>query len=104
MALTLAQVDAFTDRAFAGNPAGICILDGSVADSWMQNLAAEMNLAETAFLRKTAEGFNLRWMTPVAEVKLCGHATLASAHFACRSFSRHPLLYQKWNLDCAYGR
>jgi PhzF family phenazine biosynthesis protein len=76
------QVDAFTNRPFAGNPAAVCILPGPADVGWMQNVAAEMNLAETAFLyqQQEEEGFNLRWFTPVAEVELCGHATLASAH------------------------
>ncbi len=75
------QVDAFTDRPFAGNPAGVCILPEPAADAWMQAVAAEMNLSETAFLVRQPDGaFHLRWFTPAAEVKLCGHATLASAH------------------------
>jgi PhzF family phenazine biosynthesis protein len=80
MTLKLAQVDAFTDRAFAGNPAGVCVLNEKVDNAWMQNLAKEMNLAETAFLLKEDSGYNLRWFTPAAEVALCGHATLATAH------------------------
>lgn len=74
------QVDAFTDSAFAGNPAAVCTLTQKKEDSWMQNLAAEMNLSETAFIYKEGENFNLRWFTPSSEVDLCGHATLASAH------------------------
>jgi len=74
------QVDAFTDKPFTGNPAGVCILPGPKDDAWMQNVAAEMNLSETAFLLKEGEGFRLRWFTPAVEVELCGHATLASAH------------------------
>lgn len=74
------QVDAFTDTRFAGNPAGVCILPGPQADKWMQDVAMEMNLSETAFIYKQPEGFNLRWFTPAVEVDLCGHATLASAH------------------------
>ena len=75
-------VDAFADRPFAGNPAGVCLLEGAAADAgWMQSVAAEMNLAETAFLERRADGrFGLRWFTPLVEVDLCGHATLASAH------------------------
>ena len=80
MGLTIYQVDAFTDQMFRGNPAGVCILAERRDDSWMQNVAAEMNLSETAFLQKREEGFGLRWFTPVVEVDLCGHATLASAH------------------------
>ncbi len=74
------QVDSFTDRPFKGNPAGVCLLENKQAESWMQNIAMEMNLSETAFLIKSNEGFNLRWFTPKIEVPLCGHATLASAH------------------------
>lgn len=75
------QVDAFTSEPFRGNPAGVCVLDGEKDDRWMQNVAAEMNLAETAFLRTRSDGaFDLRWFTPSTEVDLCGHATLASAH------------------------
>jgi PhzF family phenazine biosynthesis protein len=74
------QVDAFTNRAFAGNPAGVCVLSKSVPDNWMQAIAREMNLSETAFLVPEGEIFHLRWFTPVKEVRLCGHATLAGAH------------------------
>lgn len=74
------QVDAFTDRAFAGNPAGVCLLDRPGRARWMQAVAAEMNVAETAFLVPRTDGFGLRWFTPAVEVDLCGHATLASAH------------------------
>ena len=74
------QVDAFTDKPFTGNPAGVCVLPAAKDDAWMQAVAREMNLAETAFLMKQADGFNLRWFTPTVEVELCGHATLASAH------------------------
>lgn len=74
------QVDAFTERPFAGNPAGVCILKEPADEEWMQNVAREMNLSETAFLYPYNEGYDLRWFTPDAEVDLCGHATLASAH------------------------
>jgi predicted PhzF superfamily epimerase YddE/YHI9 len=74
------QVDAFTDKPFTGNPAGVCVLPGPKDDAWMQNVAAEMNLSETAFLLEQADGFRLRWFTPAVEVELCGHATLAAAH------------------------
>jgi PhzF family phenazine biosynthesis protein len=74
------QVDAFTDKPFAGNPAAVCILPEAADDQWMQHLANEMNLSETAFLVQQGDGFNLRWFTPMVEVELCGHATLASAH------------------------
>ncbi|NUP66479.1 MAG: PhzF family phenazine biosynthesis protein [Nonomuraea sp.] len=74
--MRLFTVDAFTDTAFKGNPAGVCLLDSPVTDEWMQSVAAEMNLSETAFLL----GDSLRWFTPMVEVTLCGHATLATAH------------------------
>lgn len=74
------QVDAFTDKPFRGNPAGVCILESKPTDKWMQVIANEMNLAETAFLLPINDGYNLRWFTPNSEVDLCGHATLASAH------------------------
>jgi PhzF family phenazine biosynthesis protein len=74
------QVDAFTERPFAGNPAAVCVLPTSRDATWMQLVASEMNLAETAFLVRRDDGFDLRWFTPAVEVDLCGHATLASAH------------------------
>jgi PhzF family phenazine biosynthesis protein len=74
------HVDAFTDKPFAGNPAGVCVLPGPKDNAWMQNVSREMNLSETAFLLKQADGYSLRWFTPAVEVELCGHATLASAH------------------------
>ena len=74
------QVDAFTDRPFAGNPAAVCLLDDERDSQWMQAVAAEMNLSETAFVRPQEDGFELRWFTPAVEVDLCGHATLAAAH------------------------
>jgi len=74
-------IDAFADRPFAGNPAAVCWPDRAVTDDWMQSVAREMNQAETAFLRSRDDGFELRWFTPGYEVDLCGHATLASAHF-----------------------
>src|SRR6516164_4720678 len=83
MSLPLFMVDAFTAKPLAGNPAAVCLLpDGEWPDSnWMQSVAAEMNLSETAFVRPKPDGtFGLRWMTPAVEVDLCGHATLASAH------------------------
>lgn len=80
MGVTIYQVDAFTDKPFLGNPAAVCILTGPGEENWMQEVAREMNLAETAFLYKIEDGFNLRWFTPSVEVDLCGHATLASAH------------------------
>lgn len=80
MGTPLFQVDAFTDQPFRGNPAAVCLLAAPAEASWMQQVAAEMNLAETAFLHPIADGFQLRWFSPTLEVDLCGHATLASAH------------------------
>jgi PhzF family phenazine biosynthesis protein len=74
------QVDAFTDTPFKGNPAAVCVLPQAGDEHWMQNLATEMNLSETAFLVQQDDGYHLRWFTPAVEVDLCGHATLASAH------------------------
>ncbi len=76
-------VDAFADRAFAGNPAGVCLVDDAVGDAWMQSVAAELGLSETAFVSTSgleAKDYHLRWFTPTVEVDLCGHATLAAAH------------------------
>lgn len=80
MVVRLAVVDAFTDRAFSGNPAGVCLLDEPVDETWMQAVASELHLSETAFLSPAGDGYLLRWFTPTTEVPLCGHATLASAH------------------------
>ncbi len=80
MKLPLFQVDAFADRPFAGNPAAVCLLAGPRDDAWLLAVAQEMNLSETAFLWRRADGWDLRWFTPAVEVDLCGHATLASAH------------------------
>ncbi len=80
MAQEIFQVDAFTAKPFAGNPAAVCLLPEAADEKWMQHLANEMNLSETAFLVQQEDGYNLRWFTPAFEVELCGHATLASAH------------------------
>ena len=80
MGLQIVQVDAFANRPFGGNPAAVCILAEPRDERWMQDVAREMNVAETAFLHPENEGYRLRWFTPVLEVALCGHATLASAH------------------------
>jgi PhzF family phenazine biosynthesis protein len=83
-------VDAFADRPFTGNPAAVCLLDSASPVTWMQQVAAEMNLSETAFLKQnTAGGWDLRWFTPTTEVDLCGHATLASAHVLWHACERH---------------
>jgi PhzF family phenazine biosynthesis protein len=76
----LVQVDAFTNQRFRGNPAAVCLLQHAAPPEWMQSVAAEMNLSETAFLHPDGQTFQLRWFTPISEVDLCGHATLASAH------------------------
>jgi PhzF family phenazine biosynthesis protein len=80
MPLQIVQVDAFTAKAFGGNPAAVCILPAPRDERWMAQVAMEMNLAETAFLVADSGGYQLRWFTPAVEVDLCGHATLASAH------------------------
>ena len=89
MSFPIVQVDAFTDTPFSGNPAAVCILPAQVDEGWMQRVAAEMNLSETAFVVKQEDGYGLRWFTPMSEVDLCGHATLASAH----------VLWEKGHLD-----
>jgi PhzF family phenazine biosynthesis protein len=90
MTFLIFHVDAFADRPFAGNPAAVCILPGPRDDAWLQAVAGEMNLAETAFLAKESDGFRLRWFTPKLEVALCGHATLASAHVLWREGIARP--------------
>jgi PhzF family phenazine biosynthesis protein len=80
MPVRIVQVDAFTNRPFAGNPAAVCVLPSSAPEQWMRDVAREMNLSETAFLVPQDGGYNLRWFTPAVEVDLCGHATIASAH------------------------
>src|SRR5215831_9852913 len=80
MSIRIVQVDAFTNRPFAGNPAAVCVLREPRSEQWMKDVAREMNLSETAFLVPQNGGFHLRWFTPAIEVVLCGHATVASAH------------------------
>jgi PhzF family phenazine biosynthesis protein len=80
MGQSIRQVDAFTNIPFGGNPAAVCILPEPADEQWMQHVAREMNLSDTAFLYRQEDGFQLRWFTPATEVDLCGHATLASAH------------------------
>lgn len=96
MPVPICVVDAFTDRAFRGNPAAVCTLDGPAPGHWMQDVAAELNLSETAFVVPRADGdHDLRWFTPRTEVDLCGHATLATAHVlggAARFHTRSGLL------------
>jgi PhzF family phenazine biosynthesis protein len=85
------QVDSFTNEPFKGNPAGVCILEEPANEAWMQHVAAEMNVAETAFVRKRRDGdYDLRWFTPAVEVELCGHATLATAHILWETGIQSP--------------
>lgn len=90
MTIPLSIVDAFADAPFAGNPAAVCLLDQSRPDSWLQAVAREMNLSETAFLLPEDDGWRLRWFTPTVEVDLCGHATLACAHVMWQGNLLHP--------------
>ncbi len=80
MTADLYQIDAFTDRAFHGNPAAVCLLPEPRDADWMQEVAREMGLPATAFLDPAADGYNLRWFTPTVELELCGHGTLSAAH------------------------
>lgn len=80
MRVPFQQVDSFTSEPFGGNPAGVCVLSAERDAAWMQNVAREMNLAATAFVRPEGDGFRLRWFTTTVELDLCGHATLAAAH------------------------
>ena len=80
MGIRFWQVDAFAERPFAGNPAAVVPLERPAPEPWMRSLAAEMNLSETAFLWPEGDAHRLSWFTPAAEIRLCGHATLASAH------------------------
>lgn len=88
-AIPIYQVDAFTDKPFAGNPAAVCPLDDWLPDALMQSIAAENNLSETAFFVEEEEGYRLRWFTPMTEVDLCGHATLASAFIVFERIRPH---------------
>jgi PhzF family phenazine biosynthesis protein len=91
VSVELVQIDAFTDTPFCGNPAAVCFLSEKLDPGWMQHVAAEMRLSETAFVHCRADGaFDLRWFTPIAEVDLCGHATLASAHALWESRRLEP--------------
>ena len=96
MKLTLYQVDAFAERVFTGNPAAICPLSEWLPDPVMQSIAAENNLSETAFFVPADQGFHIRWFTPLAEVDLCGHATLAAAHilFSELGYQSAQILFQ----------
>ncbi len=96
MKIPIYQVDAFTSEVFSGNPAAVCLLETWIDDKRLQSIAAENNLSETAFLVQTDNGFDLRWFTPVTEVALCGHGTLASAFVmnACRSWPEDTIRFQ----------
>ncbi|MBI2760127.1 MAG: PhzF family phenazine biosynthesis protein [Chloroflexi bacterium] len=100
MGQTIVQVDAFTDRPFAGNPAAVCVLPGPADEGWMRDVAREMNLSETAFLFRVADGFKLRWFTPKVEVPLCGHATLASAHVLWEDGHPRPEEQARFHTKC----
>jgi PhzF family phenazine biosynthesis protein len=93
----ITQVDAFTDTPFGGNPAAVCLLAEPADARWMQQVAREMNLAETAFLHKQEDGFHLRWFTPAVEVDLCGHATLASAHVLWEEGHLRPVEHARFS-------
>lgn len=80
MTIPIYHVDAFAEKPFEGNPAAVCLLREERPADWMQSVAAEMNLSDTAFVRQLDKGYELRWFTPTIEIELCGHATLASAH------------------------
>jgi PhzF family phenazine biosynthesis protein len=99
MKIPIFQIDAFTHEPFKGNPAAVCLLSKEMPEIWMQKIALEMNLSETAFLLKENEGYHLRWFTPVLEVDLCGHATLASAFVLY-----HKNLVKKMDLISFYSR
>src|SRR5262245_19336905 len=92
MGQPIVVVDSFTDVPFAGNPAAVCVLPHPTTDAWMQAVAREMNLSETAFLVRRDDGdFDLRWFTPAVEIELCGHATLASAHVIGEAAAYHTM-------------
>lgn len=100
MQLSLYQLDAFTDKVFGGNPAAVVPLTSWLSDETMQAIAAENNLAETAFYVPTEAGFHIRWFTPTVEVDLCGHATLASAYVL---FSLENYAHDEINFDSRSG-
>ncbi len=101
MTVTIYQVDAFTSQPFTGNPAGVCLMPVHGDEVWMQQVAREMNLSETAFLNPDIGGYHLRWFTPTVEVDLCGHATLASAHILWETGTLPP--DQEANFHTASG-
>ncbi|MBC8112226.1 MAG: PhzF family phenazine biosynthesis protein [Verrucomicrobia bacterium] len=106
MEIPFFHVDAFTDKIFAGNPAGVCPLDNWLDDTILLNIASENNLAETAFFVKTGEDFHLRWFTPEIEMDLCGHATLATAHviFNYSGYSSDKIIFHSQSGDLTVSR
>jgi len=106
MKLPLYQVDAFTHQVFSGNPAAVCPLDSWVDEAVMQAIAAENNLAETAFFVQTEKGFDIRWFTPSVEVDLCGHATMASAHvlFEHMHYSQEKIVFSSRSGDLVVSK
>ena len=102
MARPIQVVDAFADAAFAGNPAAVCLLDVVADADWMQHVATEMSLSETAFVVAKDDAFDLRWFTPAQEVELCGHATLAAAHVLWETGALAP--DREARFDTASGR
>lgn len=96
MKLKIYQIDAFSDQPFSGNPAAVCPLEAWLEDGIMQSIAEENNLSETAFFVKRNNGFHIRWFTPLTEVDLCGHATLAAAHviFAMLRYQENEIIFQ----------
>src|SRR5690349_13048774 len=102
MSVRIVQVDAFTSRPFAGNPAAVCVLSEAAPDAWMRDVAREMNLSETAILvpkssAPQTDGYHLRWFTPALEVDLCGHATVASAHVLWEDSHLPPAVQAKFH-------
>nr|OBZ97778.1 Phenazine biosynthesis protein, PhzF domain protein [Leptospira interrogans serovar Copenhageni/Icterohaemorrhagiae] len=84
MKLRMLQIDSFAEKVFQGNPAAVCPLQEWISDEWMQKIASENNLSETAFFVLEGESYRIRWFTPLREVDLCGHATLAAAYHLFR--------------------
>lgn len=106
MKISIYQVDAFADELFKGNPAAVCPLLGWLSDEAMQNIAMENNLAETAFFVPEGEGFRIRWFTPAKEVRLCGHATLATAHVIFQHFNypKDDIIFQSLGGELQVGK
>jgi len=96
MRVPIYQIDAFAEKPFEGNPAAVCPLDDWLPDEVLLSIAEENNLSETAFFVVTSKGFHIRWFTPVTEVDLCGHATLASAHviFHCLEYEEDVIVFE----------